>query len=220
MVPALPQEGEATYRAGVGATDSGTLTAVGVPDRDPRVDDRLHVLSAALRAFVEATTDYERLLNVVARTVSDVVADACIVRLLSDGGWLTPVAVHLPLEAYVVDARAAARAREFMVASRNVAEYAWGQRLIETGEAFMLPRLDIAHFRTVVTPEVAQVYETIGIHSMLVVVLRLRAESIGTLTLFRFDPGYTGVASSRTSTASLRKVAVSRATSERSSSCQ
>ena len=167
---------------------SATLTAVGDPDRDPRVDDRLRVLSGALRAFAEATTDYERLLSVVARTVSDVVADGCIVRLLSDGGWLTPVAFHFPLEAYVADANAAADARTFMTAPRNVAEYAWGQRLIETGEAFMLPRLDIAQFRAVVTPEVAKVYDTIGIHSMLVVVLRLRGESIGTLTLFRFDP--------------------------------
>jgi PAS domain S-box-containing protein len=161
---------------------------MGALDRDRRVDDRLHVLSGALRAFAEATTDYERLLSVVARTVSDVISDGCIVRLLSEGGWLTPVAVHLPLEAYVADANAATEARSFMTAPRNVAEYAWGQRLIETGEAFILPVLDMAHFRTVVTPEVAKVYETIGIHSMLVVVLRLRGESVGTLTLFRFDP--------------------------------
>ena len=161
---------------------------VGVPDQRGRPEDRLHVLSGALRAFAEATTDYERLLNVVARTVSDVVADGCIVRLLSEGGWLTPVAFHFPLEAYVADANAAAEARTFMTGPRNVAEYSWGQRLIETGEAFMLPRLDIAQFRAAVTPEVAKVYETIGIHSMLVVVLRLRGESIGTLSLFRFDP--------------------------------
>src|SRR5580692_10603139 len=161
---------------------------MGAGERDRRVDDRLRVLSGALRAFAEATTDYERLLDVVARTVSDVVADGCIVRLLSDGGWLTPVAVHLPLKACVADARAAAQARAFMTAPRNVAEYAWGQRLIETGEAFMLPRLDMAQFRAAVTPEVAEVYETLGIHSMLVVVLRSRGESIGTLTLFRLDP--------------------------------
>jgi PAS domain S-box-containing protein len=167
---------------------SATLPAVGEPSLDPRIDDRLHVLSGALRAFAEATTDYERLLNVVARTVADVVADACIVRLLSDGGWLTPVAVHLPLEAHVADADAAAEARAFMTAPRNVAEYAWGRHLIDTGEAFLLPHLDTARFRTLVTSEVARVYEIIGIHSMLVVVLRSRGRSIGTLTLFRFDP--------------------------------
>jgi two-component system cell cycle sensor histidine kinase/response regulator CckA len=153
---------------------------------DPRLEDRLHVLSAALRAFAEATTDYERLLDVVARTVVDVVADGCIVRLLSDGGWLTPVAFHLPLETRVADVDAAARLRAFMAAPRNVAEYSWGRHLIETGEAFLLARLDPKQFRAAVTAEVAEVYETIGIHSMLVVVLRLRGESIGTLSLFRF----------------------------------
>jgi hypothetical protein len=101
---------------------------MGAAERDKRVDDRLHVLSGALRAFAEATTDYERLLTVVAHTVSDVVADGCIVRLLSDGGWLTPVAFHFPLEANVADAHAAAEARTFMTAPRNVAEYVWGQR--------------------------------------------------------------------------------------------
>jgi GAF domain-containing protein len=161
---------------------------MGVPDQRRRREDRLHVLSGALRAFAEATTDYERLLNVVARTVSDVVADGCIVRLLEEGGWLTPVAFHLPFDTRGTDADAVARAHTFMAAPRNVAEYAWGQHLIETGEAFILPRLEMAQFRSVVTPDVAEVYETIGIHSMLVVVLRLRGQSIGTLSLFRFDP--------------------------------
>jgi len=154
---------------------------------DSRLDNRLRLLSTALRAFAEATTDYERLLDVVARTVVDVVADGCIVRLLSDGGWLTPVAFHLPIETCVADADAVARLRAFMAAPRNVSEYAWGQHLIDTGEAFLLPRLDKAQFAMVVTPEVAEVYETIGIHSMLVVGLRLRGKSIGTLSLFRFD---------------------------------
>jgi PAS domain S-box-containing protein len=154
--------------------------------RSHGVDDRLHVLSGALRAFAEATTDYQRLLDVVARKVTDVVADGCIVRLLSNDGWLSPVAFHLPIEGCVSDAGEAARVRAFMSAPQRVADYAWGPHLMETGEAFILPRVDMAHFRTVVTPEVAEVYETIGIHSMLVVVLRLRGESIGTLSLFRF----------------------------------
>ena len=104
-----------------------------------RLEGRLHVLSAALRAFAEATTDYERLLNVVARTVAEVVADGCIVRLLSDKVWLSPVAFYLPLEAHVLDADAAARVRAFMAAPQRVTDYAWGRHLIETGEAFLAP---------------------------------------------------------------------------------
>jgi PAS domain S-box-containing protein len=159
---------------------------MGEAERSGPSDDRLHILSGALRAFAQATTDYEHLLDVVARTVSGVVADGCIVRLLSDGGWLSPVAFHLPVEASVVGTDALTRAHGFMAAPQRVADYAWGQRLIETGEPFILPRVDMADFRAVVTREVADVYESIGIHSMLVVVLRLRGESIGTLSLFRF----------------------------------
>src|ERR1019366_5350674 len=111
--------------------------------RISRLEDRLRVMSGALRAFAEATTDYERLLNVVARTVADVVADGCIVRLLSDEGSLSPVAFHLPLEAHVLDADAAVRVRAFMAAPQRVTDYAWGRHLIETGEAFLAPRMDL-----------------------------------------------------------------------------
>jgi signal transduction histidine kinase len=136
------------------------------------------------REFAEATTDYERLLDVVARTVAEVVADGCIVRLLSDDVWLSPVAFYLPLEAHVLDATAAARVRAFMAAPQRVTDYAWGAHLIATGEAFLAPRMDL----TAVTAEVAEVYKTIGVHSLLVTVLRVRGESIGTLSLFRFNP--------------------------------
>jgi signal transduction histidine kinase/ActR/RegA family two-component response regulator len=152
--------------------------------RISRLEDRLRVMSGALRAFAEATTDYERLLNVVARTVADVVADGCIVRLLSDEGSLSPVAFHLPLEAHVLDADAAVRVRAFMAAPQRVTDYAWGRHLIETGEAFLAPRLEM----TALTSEIAEVYATIGIHSLLVTALRVRGETIGTLSLFRFDP--------------------------------
>jgi PAS domain S-box-containing protein len=148
---------------------------------------RLHVLSGALRAFAEATTQYERLLEVVAHTVAGAVADACIVRLLTDGGWLAPVAHHLPLESHVTDAEARARVNAFMLTRRNVDEYAWGQHLVNTGEPFLLPRLEASTFRASVRADVADIYATMGIHSLLVVALRLRGETIGTLSLFRYD---------------------------------
>ena len=160
------------------------LASMGEASGDSRRGDRLHVLSTALRAFAEATTDYERLLDVVARTVVDVVADGCIVRLLSDGGWLTPVAFHLPIETCVADADAVTCVHAFMATPQRVADYAWGVHLIETGEPFLAPRVDM----TALTPEIAEVYRTIGIHSLLVTVLRVRGESIGTLAMFRFDP--------------------------------
>jgi signal transduction histidine kinase len=155
-------------------------------DRIQRLEAQLHVLSGALRAFAEATTDYEHLLSMVARTLGG--TDGCVVRLLSDGGWLSPVAIHLPLEPHIRDADALARIRAHVAAAHNVAEHAGLRSVIETGAAVVVPRVDIEQLWSAATPEMVRVYETIGIHSMLLVALRARGESIGTLAVFRFDP--------------------------------
>ncbi|HEY3237342.1 MAG TPA: GAF domain-containing protein, partial [Polyangiaceae bacterium] len=153
------------------------------------LEERLQVLSSVLRAFAEATTDYQRLLDVVAQKLSEVVKDGCVVRLLSEGGWLTPVAIHLPLEAYVRDAEAVSRVRAHIAAPHNIAEQAGARRVIETGESLLVPRLDLTQLKSSAAPAIAEVYETIGIHSLLLVALRVRGESIGLLSLFRFAPG-------------------------------
>jgi signal transduction histidine kinase len=153
-------------------------------DRDRGPDDRLHVLSGALRAFAESTTDYDRLLDVVARTVASVVADGCIVRLLSKDGWLSPSALYLPVESRVGEAAEAARLRAFLAAPQRVADYAWGEHLIKTGQPLVASPVDL----NAVTPEIAEVYRAIGIHSLLVTTMRVRGETIGTLAMFRFHP--------------------------------
>ncbi len=152
-------------------------------------EERLRVLSDTLRAFAEATADYKQLLDVISRAFAQVVADGCIVRTLSSTGWLTPVAFQLPVERLVADEDLAARVRSFMDAPRHVDEYAWGRNLVDTGEAFLLRHLEASQFRQTVRDDVAEIYEALGVHSMLVVALRVRGESIGTLSLFRFGGG-------------------------------
>jgi hypothetical protein len=98
-------------------------------------------------------------------------------RSASKLGSLVSAALHLPVESCVRDPGEAARVRAFLAAPQGVADYAWGVRLIETGEAFLASRID----RTALTPEIADVYERIGVHSLLVTALRVRGESIGTL---------------------------------------
>jgi two-component system, cell cycle sensor histidine kinase and response regulator CckA len=149
-------------------------------------EERLRVVSDTLRAFAEATADYQQLLDVISRAFAQVVADGCIVRTLSTAGWLTPVAFHLPVERSILDDDLAARVRAFLDAPRHVDEYAWGRNLVDTGEAFLLRHLEASQFRQTVRADVAEIYEALGVHSMLVVALRVRGESIGTLSLFRF----------------------------------
>ena len=147
--------------------------------------NRLRVLSGALRAFAEATADYEYLLDVIARTVGG--KDGCVLRLLSDEGWLRTAAAHLPLEAHL-ESDALARIRAHVAAPHNVTEHVGLRDVIETGDAVLVPRVDLAQLRSKATPQMVEVYETIGIHSHLLVALRTHGKSIGSFAVLRFDP--------------------------------
>ncbi|HEY8927346.1 MAG TPA: ATP-binding protein [Polyangia bacterium] len=153
-----------------------------------QLEGRLAILSGTVRAFAEATTDYERLLEVIARQLAAVVRDGCIVRLLSDGAWLRAVATHLPIEARIADPVLRARVREHVSAPRSLSEHDAGRRVIETGEPVVVPRVDAAAMRASATPEVVEAFEALGIHSYLFVALRVRGESLGLLALVRFEP--------------------------------
>jgi signal transduction histidine kinase len=158
------------------------------PDDLRQLEDRFRVLSLSLRSFAEATADYPRLLDVVASNLAEIVKDGCVVRLLEDGGWLSPVAIHMPIEEGIHDPSTIARLRAHMATRRNVSEQASARRVLETGEALLVPRVDLEQLRASSSPEVVRAYETIGIHSLLFVALRVRGESLGLLALVRFLP--------------------------------
>jgi len=153
-----------------------------------QLEGRLAILSGTVRAFAEATTDYERLLEVIARQLAAVVRDGCVVRLLSEGGWLRAVATHLPIDARIGDPDLRARVQAHVSAPRNLSEHDTGRRVIETGQPVVIPRVDAAAMRASATPEVAEAFEALGIHSYLLVALRVRGESLGLLALVRFEP--------------------------------
>ena len=151
------------------------------------LENRLRTLSDTLRAFAEATSDHDRLFHVVAQKLAEVVKDGCVLRLLGDGGWLNPVAIHLPLERRIPDAATRARILEHVGVAHHLSEQASGRHVIETGEALLVPKLDLEQMRASATPAVFDAYQTIGIHSLLMVALRVRGVSIGLLALVRFE---------------------------------
>jgi len=150
------------------------------------LEERLRTLSRASRGFAEATSDYESLIELVARTLSEVVGDGCVVRLVVDGSLLAPVSVHLPFEETVHDPEVVARLRAHIAGPRNLSEHEAGRRVLETGQALLMPTLDYAQLRRGAAPMVVEAYETIGIHSLLLIALRVRGESVGLLALVRF----------------------------------
>jgi two-component system cell cycle sensor histidine kinase/response regulator CckA len=153
----------------------------------PEPGDALKVLSGVLRSFAEATTDYGTLVDVVARQLAEVVKDGCVVRLLGDDGWLEPVAIHMPIEHRVHDRETVARLRAHMARPHHMSAQDSARRVLESGEPLLVSKLDLTALRETAAPEITLAYETIGIHSLLLVPLRLRGESIGLLALVRFE---------------------------------
>jgi signal transduction histidine kinase len=155
--------------------------------RIQHLETRLRTLSDTLRAFAEATSDYDRLFQVVAQRLAVEVKDGCVVRLLGEGDWLSAVALHMPIEARIADEATRARIRAHIAAPHNLSEHEAGRRVIETGQALLVPKLDLEQLRRTATPEVFEAFESIGIHSVLFVAMRVRGTSIGLLALVRFE---------------------------------
>ncbi len=154
-------------------------------DRIRRLEDWLRILSRAARSFAEATTDYQQLLELIARTVAEVVKDGCTVRMPVDGAYRA-VALCAPIEKFIKDEAALARARAWLASPISFEEYTWLAQVMERGEPQLVRHLDRSQLRS---PEAAWFFETVGAHSVLTVPLRVRGESIGYLALARFAPG-------------------------------
>jgi transcriptional regulator with GAF, ATPase, and Fis domain len=57
--------------------------------------ERVRIISEVTRRFAEATTDYERLLESVARSLAETIKDSCVVFLVDEGQeTLTPGSMH------------------------------------------------------------------------------------------------------------------------------
>ncbi len=147
----------------------------------------LKLLSGVLRSFAEATSDYGTLVDVVARQLSEVVKDGCVVRLLDSEGWLQPAAVHMPIEGRISDPEELTAVRAHMARPQHLRDHEAGRTVIQTGDSLLVPRLDMEQVRRTAAPPVANAFEKIGIHSLLFVPLRVRGESIGLLALVRFE---------------------------------
>ena len=148
-----------------------------------RLEERLRVLSEAMHAFGEATTDSQRLLDTVARRVAEVVKDYCVVLLLSDDGLaLRPAAVFDP------DPEALRQIRDVFSEPFLLEAHPVGRRVHETGEPYFAPRLDLESGYPATTPGALEFMRRIGMHSMLIVALRAHDRCIGQLALARFRP--------------------------------
>jgi PAS domain S-box-containing protein len=147
-------------------------------------DDRLHVLSDAMRAFAEATTDYERLLATVAERTSAIIGDGTFVAVLSeDRSVLTPVA------ACFHDPAAQEIANRFITGGPiRIEGPSVGARAVRTRTAQRFPEVDIEALARDVAPHHEALVRALGIRSLLAVPLELRDRVLGFLSITRLGP--------------------------------
>ena len=152
--------------------DDGTSTP-----RVERLRDGLRLLSTVTQAFADATSDYRRLLDAIARHIAEAIPDTCIVNLVS-GDTITLVALHEAVPAtdprleYVLDQSYPLRAAGLSA------------EVLAHGRLFM-PRIDFDALAMHMNPEGIAQLRRVGTTGLLVLPLATRGELLGVLWILR-----------------------------------
>jgi two-component system cell cycle sensor histidine kinase/response regulator CckA len=145
-----------------------------------RLQVRLRAISEVTRRFAAETTDYARLLDAVAETLGDTLRDSCMVFLLDDTGTaVTAAAMHAPDAEVLRQFRESFRDRKVLLSDQPAFDH-----ILKTGQSILAPQLSSEE----TSPERARWQEKLGLHSALVVPLRVQGRSLGILSLARFKP--------------------------------
>ncbi|MBK7857875.1 MAG: GAF domain-containing protein [Archangiaceae bacterium] len=145
--------------------------------------NRLQALAESSQMFAEASRDLGRLLGLVARRFSELIGDATNIRLI-EGDALVPVATYHP------DREVNGYLREYHDATPLKVGVGISGRVLETGEPYFEPHLDLEQLKQRVAPGFVPIFEKIGITGMIVVRLRARGINLGYLALFRISTAH------------------------------
>ncbi len=166
-----------------GEVEHVVATGIDVTERR-RAEDALRSQAARLEALAEASRvfagglDYRTTLDTVARRLSELIGDGCLIRVVSrDGDWLVPVAVYHP-----DPDRAALRRRIIAAAPQRVGEGITA-RVLASGETLRVPHVTREFVHERMKPEYWPYLE--GVTSMLIAPLMQRHHVFGHITLMR-----------------------------------
>jgi len=164
----------------VGYHDHGVLIVSRDVTDEESAKLALRLLAESSREFSEATDDYDRLLLVIARRLSEVVGDFCAIRALSeDGATLEPGRAHHP------DPEVAAWAQQLLTThQQRVGEGAMG-RVIVSGEPIFLPRISTEDYAKTTSPAYREILERLHVGSVIVVPMYCRGKVVGAASLLR-----------------------------------
>ncbi len=140
-------------------------------------------MAKAFHAFAAVTTDYKGLVDTVARELTKLIGDACVVSLAGeDGEWIEPSA------ASARDDRAASLLRDAFAHAETRDRRGHAANVVATGTPVLLPVIDPEELASRADLAFGEAVRTLGIRSFLAVPLEVRGRRIGALSLFRYLP--------------------------------
>ncbi len=142
------------------------------------------LLAETARVFGEARLDLPLLLDRVAEHIANILGDNCTIRLLSEDGMrLEPVAVFHPLPEARDLLRRLAASEPYLVSEGLTG------RVFQSRQPLLIPKTTPEELRPLLKPVYLAYVDRVGISSLLLVLLRVHGEPIGTLFMSRDGGG-------------------------------
>jgi signal transduction histidine kinase len=169
-------------RAGMAIDNARLLRKARAAEAESRNNAaRLRILVEVDRLLAEAGLDLPAVLDVIARKVSEVIGEGCVLQLMAeDGAFLEPVTIHHPDP----------EARWLLAGTVHARRQKLGEGLhgnvVSTGRAVLLADMDLDEARTQGSlPEYLPYLDRYGPQSLLVVPLAAKGRVFGTLGVVR-----------------------------------
>jgi signal transduction histidine kinase len=145
--------------------------------------DRANTLAALSQALAEASLDYRTLFEILVGHIANRVGDACIVTILSADQQLMDVMAMCHPKPERLAAMRELHPLPYATATGQAG------RVARSGQALLIPVLSLEQARAEIKPEYLSYIDQFGMSSLLIVPLRARGRTLGTLGVSRDQGG-------------------------------
>lgn len=139
----------------------------------------MRLMSSAVSGFADATSDYQRLLDTVARSLAWVVGDACALLMLQPDGSLVAKATH------AIDPVVGTRLADILAAPLHPGDRSVSWEVLRTARAQFLTAADLEAAQQTMPASKNAFLANIGATGLIIVAMRVRGTSLGVLAIVR-----------------------------------
>lgn len=146
--------------------------------------DRAKALADISHIFAKTGLDTADVWDQIVRRTAELIGDTCVMTLVSgDGQWLMPSAFYHS-NPTVLDF-----IHNLLASQPSRVDEALPGRVVQTGEPLLIPEVSQEQVAALIEAKNWTFVEKVGVHSLLIVPLRVQDRIIGTLGLSRDSPG-------------------------------